>query len=154
AGGRDLRFRVTVRDNHPGGGGVVSTPGAAPTVLEVVDTGAAFAVDTANAGGTSWAANSTQLVAWIVADTDQPPIGCASVDIDFSPDGGRSFPFRLATAVPNDGDENIVVPAQNTAIGRLRVGCSDSIFFDINDADIAVTGGGNPPAVVNFGAAI
>ncbi|MFA5684650.1 MAG: zinc-dependent metalloprotease family protein [Lysobacteraceae bacterium] len=144
---RTLNFRVTVRDNREGGGGVQwSGASVAQTVLNVVDTGQAFALTSANSP-TAWAAGSAQTVTWNVAGTDANGIDCASVDIDFSLDRGLSFPISLASGVDNDGSHDITVPDQATSAGRLRVACSDNLFFNINTADISVTGGNQPPVL-------
>ena len=145
---RSLNFRVTVRDSRAGGGGVEWTgstsSGAAQTTLTVVDTGAPFALTSANTA-TTWVASASETVSWDVAGTTAAPISCANVDLDFSLDAGLNFPVSLAVATANDGSESIVVPDQATSAGRLRVRCSDNIFFDINNAPITVSGGNAAP---------
>ncbi len=154
---RTINFRVTARDNRAGGGGVqwtgTSSPSVAQTTITVVNTGTPFAVTTANAA-TSWNAGSTQPVTWDVAGTTAAPISCPNVDIDFSLDRGLSFPYSLVAATANDGSEDISVPNQATAAGRLRVRCSNNIFFDINNADITVTGGNAAPQLALSGGAV
>jgi hypothetical protein len=148
---RTLNFRVTARDNR---GGVqwtgTSTPAVAQTTLTVVDTGAAFALTGPDAPIT-WASGSTQTVAWNVAGTTAAPISCANVALVWSSDGGQNFGTVLAASTPNDGSHDIVVPAQATTAGRLRLACADNIFFDINNAPITVTGGNQPPVVALAG---
>jgi hypothetical protein len=150
---RSLNFRVVARDNR---GGVqwsgTASPAVAQTTLTVVDTGAAFAVTTPNTV-TSWAAGSSQPVAWDVGGTAAAPISCANVAIAWSTDGGNSFPVTLAASTPNDGSESITVPAQATTRGRLRVACVGNVFFDINNADVTVTGGNAQPVVTLPGGA-
>jgi hypothetical protein len=151
---RTMNFRVTARDNRAGGGGAqwtgTSSPAVAQTTITVVDTRSAFAVTTANAA-LSWASGSSQDVTWDVADTTAGPISCATVDIDFSLDRGLSFPINLAAATANDGSHSITVPSQATSAGRLRVSCSGNIFFDINNADVTVTGGNAAPLLTLSG---
>jgi len=146
---RNLTFRVTARDNRSGGGGVDWNSIA----LTVVNTGMGFAITAPNTAE-SWPAGNTQTVAWEVAGTTANGINCASVDIHWSGDGGRSFPIMLSSATANDGSETITVPAQATAAGRLRLRCSDNVFFDINNADLAVTGGNVAPAISLPGGAV
>ena len=69
---RAMNFRLTVRDNRAGGGGVVSSGGAGcqtatPFVVNVVGT-APFAVTIPN-GGESYTGGSTQTVTWNVSGT-------------------------------------------------------------------------------------
>jgi hypothetical protein len=78
-----------------------------------------------------------------VAGTDSAPVSCASVDIDLSTDGGQNFDVVVEAGTPNDGSELITVPSEFTSEARLRVRCSDSIFFDINDADFTIDDGSN-----------
>lgn len=150
---RTLNFRVVARDNR---GGVqwsgTASPAVAQTTLTVIDTGTAFAVTTPNTA-TTWAAGSSQAVAWDVAGTAAAPISCANVAIAWSSDGGNSFPVTLAASTPNDGSEPITVPAQATTRGRVRVACVGNVFFDINNADVTVTGGNAQPVVTLPGGA-
>ncbi len=147
---RTLRFRVTVRDNQPGGGGVqwsgTSSPAVPQTTLTVVDTGLPFRVTTA-AAPVSWNAAEPQMIEWQVAGTDVAPISCPAVNIDFSLDNALTFPISLLSNTPNDGSESISVPSQATTNGRARVSCANNIFFAISEAKISVVGGNHPPLV-------
>lgn len=151
---RTLNFRVTARDNR---GGVqwsgTATPAVAQTAVTVVDTGTPFAVTGLDAA-TAWAAGSSQSVAWDVANTVAAPISCANVAIGWSVDGGETFPIVLAASTPNDGSEAVTVPAQATTAARVRVACVGNIFFDINNANLSVTGGNAAPTISLPGAAV
>src|SRR6185369_5241008 len=95
---RTMNFRVTVRDNHAGGGGV--NTGA----MHVnVFAGSGPFIVTQPGSGASWQAGSTQTVNWNVANTSSAPINCANVRVLLSIDGGASFPYTLANGVPNNG---------------------------------------------------
>lgn len=146
---RILTFRVTARDNRSGGGGVDWNS----VNVTVVNTGLGFAVTSQNAAE-SWAAGSSQNISWEVAGTTASPISCANVDIHWSGDGGQTFPFALASATANDGSEPITVLAQATTAGRVRVSCADNVFFDINNANITVTGGNAAPTISLPGTAV
>ena len=41
---------------------------------------------------------------------------------------------------PNDGSEAVDLPDLQTTQGRIRVSCSDGIFFDISNVDFTITG--------------
>jgi hypothetical protein len=134
---RSLNFRLLARDNQDGGGGV----GDAAVKLDVVDTGAAFAV-TRPADATTWSVGASNTVTWDVAGTDQSPIDCSAVDILLSTDGGTTFPVTLANDTPNDGAES-VVPATPTTQGRIQVVCADNVFFAVSYPDFSIVNANN-----------
>jgi uncharacterized protein (TIGR03437 family) len=129
---RTMNFRVTARDNHPGG---VNT--GAMRVNVVSDSGP-FVV-TQPGAATTWAAGSTQTVTWNVANTSSAPINCASVRLLLSVDGGSSFPFTLASGIPNTGAATINVPNAATSSARVRVEAADNIFFSISLPNFTIT---------------
>jgi hypothetical protein len=131
---RTMNFRVTVRDNHAGGGGV-NTGGM---LVNVVSNSGPFLV-TQPSAGTSWVAGSTQTVNWNVANTSGAPINCASVRVVLSVDGGNSFPFILASGIPNNGAATINVPNTPTSSARVKVEAADNIFFNISLPNFTIT---------------
>jgi hypothetical protein len=144
-----MRFRVTVRDNRAGGGGVNtaggnSTSNTSSIAVSVVNTGAAFAITSQNST-TSYAGGSTQTVTWNVAGTTAAPISATLVNIRLSTDGGNTFPTLLATATDNDGTESVVIPNVLTLLARIKVEPTNNIFFDINNANFSITAA--PPHV-------
>jgi len=130
---RSLTFRLTARDNALGGGGVDFDT----VVLSTTDSAGPFAITSQNSV-TEWASASTQTINWDVANTNNAPVNCSQVDIDFSSDGGLNFATNLASAVNNDGSQSITVPHEATVDGRVRVKCSDNIFFDVNNSPILI----------------
>jgi len=130
---RDLNFRLTVRDNHPGSGASVSTD----TVVHVTATAGPFLI-TAPAASTVWVANLPQTVTWNVANTTAAPVSCASVDVLYSADGGLTFPAVLASAVPNSGSASVTSPNLLTASARIEVACHNNIFFDISPGNFSI----------------
>lgn len=129
---RELNFTLSVRDQQ---GGV----GDDDVKLTVVNTGSAFKITSHTAQSTITAGETTD-VTWEVANTTASPISCANVDILLSIDGGQSFATTLTSATSNDGSETVTIPsnlaANNTT--RLKVACSDNIFFDISDANLSL----------------
>lgn len=123
---RTLSFRLTARDSK---GGV----NADDVNVKVVNTAGPFVI-TAPQAGTLWDPGSQQTVTWNVANTDQAPLSCTSVDIMGSSDGGKNFTM-LAQGTPNDGSEAVTVPNQ---IGGLivKVACTsnNNIFFALTQA--------------------
>ncbi|MEZ6137234.1 MAG: cadherin domain-containing protein [Pirellulaceae bacterium] len=132
---RTLNFRVTVRDNNVGGGGVNTDD----TQVQVVNTGTPFAVTSPNTAVT-WDGLSQQTVTWDVAGTTAAPISADEVSIYFSIDGGLTYPLTIAENLPNTGTADVFVPNVDTTTGRVMVRAADNIFFDISDQDITVVG--------------
>lgn len=130
---RTMRFRLTVRDNRSGGGGVTY----AATSLTVTSGAGPFLV-TAPDTAVTWLGNSQQTVTWNVASTDQAPVSCPIVAILLSADGGTTFPTTLLASTPNDGAQAIVVPNVATTTARIKVVCANNIFFDISNADFTI----------------
>ena len=124
---RTMNFRITVRDNHPGGGGV----NAGSMNVTVVAGFPPFAV-TQPAAATTWTAGSNQTVTWDTANTSGAPVNCANVRVLLSIDGGSSFPFILASSTPNNGAATITVPNTPTLTARVKVEAIGNIFFSIS----------------------
>ena len=142
---RTLKFRCTARDLHPGPLGVVGGVDYSALVsLSVSAAAGPFVVTAPTAAGTSWAGGTTQTVTWDVANTNVAPVSCALVNLRLSLDGGLSYPLELASNVPNSGTASIVVPNAPTATARVIVEAADNYFFDISNADFAITPGPGP----------
>lgn len=131
---RALNFRLTVRDNRLGGGGVNS----ANVSFNVTTAAGPFTVTAPNTAVT-WAGNSQQTVTWNVANTTAAPVSCANVDIALSTDGGYTFPLPLVSNTPNDGAQTITVPNIGSSSARVRVSCANNIFFDISNVNFTIT---------------
>lgn len=138
---RTMKFRLTVRDNRAGGGGVVSSgdgcQGAAIFQVNAVGS-TAFAITSPN-GGESFLGGSTQTVTWNNAGTTGAPFNLANVNITLSTDGGFTYPIILAVNTPNDGSESVTFPSISTTTARVKVEPVGSIFFDISNANFTLT---------------
>ncbi len=124
---RSLNFRLFARDNQAAGGGANYDS----VRLTVVDSGSAFRV-TAPAAGAAWPAGLVRLVAWDTASTSAAPVGCGSVEILLSRDGGVTFPSVLAAATANDGSEWVPAPAAPSEHARILVRCASNIFYNVS----------------------
>lgn len=133
---RSINFRLTVRDNRTGGGGVTYEEVLTP--ITVHNSGAAFQVTVANASGTNWPALSQQLITWDVSGTNAPPINTANVNILLSTDGGNTWPVVLASNVPNNGSFTATIPNNQTTTARVKVEAVGNIYFDINNRNITI----------------
>jgi hypothetical protein len=104
---RTMVFRVTARDNRPGGGGT----GADEVKVRVVAGAGPFRVTEPAASGTL---SGRVLVKWSVANTDAAPVSVGRVNIKLSTDGGQTFPLTLAADTPNDGSQEVDLPSLTT----------------------------------------
>jgi len=147
---RPIKFKLTVRDNRAGGGGVVSLGSsgcqdAAIFQVNVVGT-VPFAVTSPN-GGESYQGGTSQTITWNVASTNTPPVNVANVKISFSSDGGLTYPTVITASTPNDGTEALTIPAIVTTTARIKIEAVGNIFFDISNGNFTVTA---PPTGFTF----
>lgn len=139
---RTTNFRVTVRDNKPGG--QAQTAYATQTI--VVGSAAAFTVNT-----TSLTPNANSAVAWTVSGTTASPYNVANVKIDYTADGGITW-NDLAASVPNNGSANVFIPASLAGkTVHLRVSAIGNVFYAVKQATVssllAVSEAGNVKSV-------
>jgi len=131
---RTMNFRVTVRDNAAGGGGVnwaslrvASVAGAGPFSITNFNTPEILVV------------NRPATLRWNVAGTGPgTAINCSQVKISLSTDGGTNFTRILATNAPNSGSYNFTVPNAVATQARFKVEAVGNIFFDINNTNISI----------------
>ncbi|MFM4669227.1 reprolysin-like metallopeptidase [Aeromonas media] len=141
---RELNFRLTARD---GKGGVSSDD----MKIQVVNTGKAFALTSPLV--TPLAAGQTQTIDWDVAGTNAAPINCSKVDLYMTRDEGVNWTL-LAGGQPNSGSASVAIPAGSDGTARLKVACSDNLFFAISPLKLSVTqrveGGGGGGGALGF----
>jgi hypothetical protein len=128
-----MTFRLTARDNHPGGGGVAYDE----TVLTVA--GAPFFITSPN-GGESFGAGCPLPVAWSVGGGNV----ANQVDLGFSDDGGNTVDPLLGPTA-NDGAANAVAPCANTNQARVKASAVGNVFFDYSNNNFSVAP--TPPTV-------
>ncbi len=129
---RLLRFRLTVRDNRAGGGGIASDE----VIFDCIETAGPFLVTFPN---TNVTIGGSQTVTWDVANTTAAPVSCANVKISLSTDGGLTFPTVLAANTPNDGSESVTLPAIDNSQARVKIEAIGNIFFDMSNANFTIT---------------
>ena len=141
---RELNFRLTARD---GKGGVSSDD----MKIQVVNTGKAFALTSPLV--TPLVAGQTQTIDWDVAGTNAAPINCSKVDLYMTRDEGVNWTL-LAGGQPNSGSASVAIPAGSDGTARLKVACSDNLFFAISPLKLSVTqrveGGGGGGGALGF----
>ncbi len=126
---RNLTFKLTARDNHPGAGGVTS----AEVKFKATDKAGPFVVKYPNSSAVTWYVGEYQTVEWDVANTDKDPVNCQKVDILLSTNNGLGYQVVLASGVPNTGRYCIQVPNNTTNNARIRVQATENVFFDISN---------------------
>jgi hypothetical protein len=130
---RDLKFRLTVRDNHANGGATASDD----MVVHVNSTAGPFAV-TVPAAAASWSGGSSVSVAWNVANTNAAPVSCANVKVELSTDGGTSFATVLKASTANNGSASVAVPNVASTQARVKVSCVGNVFFNVSPGNFSM----------------
>jgi hypothetical protein len=134
---RSLKFRVLLKDNRAGGGGVADDD----ITLTVAGGAGPFQLTAPNTA-VSWTGNTPQTVTWNVNGTNSAPVNTANVKITLSTDGGNTFPLTLLSSTANDGSETISVPNNlNTTQARVKVEAVGNLFFDISNTNFTIVPG-------------
>lgn len=144
---RTMKFRLTVRDNRAGGGGVVTggdgCQAAFIGIFQVnVDGTTPFTVTAPNTPVT-YPGGTSQTVTWDVAATNAAPFNVSNVKISLSTDGGLTYPTVLLASTPNDGSQAVMLPANPATITTCRIKVeadpSQNVFFDISNTNFTIT---------------
>lgn len=133
---RTMTFRMTARDYHQ----MAGCTDEDDVVVTTTSTSGPFIV-TSQGSPTTWTEGSNQTITWNVANTTASPVSCANVNILLSYDGGYTYPVTLAQNTPNDGSHIVSIPPGTTTTGRIMVRGANTIFFDINNANITIESG-------------
>ena len=94
---------------------------------------------TAPNGGETWISGTLQSITWTAGD----PNGVTAVDLDYSTDGGATYPFSIASALANSGSYSWTIPSVSSPQVRVRVTAHDAldnVASDASDADLAIHG--------------
>lgn len=130
---RTMEFAFLVRDNGSGFPLGIGQTDSDLMQVSVAGNAGPFIVTSQNTSGVVWDVASNQTVAWDVANTDGAPVNTSNVNILLSTDGGQTFATTLASNVPNDGSENIVVPSVGTiSDARIMVEAVGNLFYAVN----------------------
>lgn len=145
---RYLTFKLTVRDML-GTLGTFNFPD--DTIhLDVINTGAPFAVTYPNMASVIWTGGTAETITWDVASTDVAPINTPNVDIYLSIDGGLTYPYVIADNVVNDGSEALTIPnVPTTNAARVKIKGAGNVFFDIGNFDFTIINDPDLPVATN-----
>ena len=136
---RNLKFRLTVRDNHWNGG---------LTDWDQIDfkadqTAGPFQIINPN-GSEIIVPGLYEKVTWDVANTDNGNVGCKLVNIWLSLDGGQTWPIQLAEKTDNDGSEYLIFPDVETNVARIMIEAADNIFYTVSESLFSIKKSQNP----------
>ncbi len=126
---------ITVFNPPPAGG----TSNGLPFTATGTDNTPPTATITSPTGGESWDIGSTQSITWTASDD----IGVSGIDLDYSTDGGVSFPFTIAHGLLNTGSYSWTVPGTPSTTARVRVIASDpggNLASDSSHTDFTIAG--------------
>jgi subtilisin-like proprotein convertase family protein len=130
---RTMDFSFIVRDNDVTGGQTASD-----LMTVTVDNAGPFVVTSQNTA-TTWNAGANETVTWNVAGTNAGNVNCANVNIYLSLDSGYTYPYTIATNVPNNGSASVTVPVGvTTTTGRIMVRGAGNIFYALNTQLITI----------------
>ena len=132
---QSLQFRLTARDNKPGGGGVCY---AINNIT--IDNSGPLSVSYPDAAAIIWGSGSSQTITWAVNGTSVAPVSCDTVKILISLDGGNNYTI-LNNSTPNDGSQLITAPTVTASIAtcRIKVEAKGNIFFDISNNNFTIS---------------
>jgi reprolysin-like metallo-peptidase family M12B/Big-like domain-containing protein len=131
---RNLNFRLVVRDSQ-------NNLADDATIITVIASDSGFSIVEPSANAV-WNSDQ-QVVVWNTTASELPPINCAQVDIWLSKDNGNNFAWLLLSKTPNDGSEVVNLPNLSTSMGRIKIACSDNIFFAFSPANISINANGS-----------
>ncbi len=130
---RAQTFALTARNNVVGGGQTQTST----VVVTTSGTVGPFSVSSQNSVET-WQIGDTKTVTWNV-NSANTLAGSANVDILLSTDGGLTFPYTLASGVPNNGTASVLVPTVAPSLTcRLMVKPTGNIYYALNTTNFYI----------------
>jgi adenylyl- and sulfurtransferase ThiI len=88
-------------------------------------------------GGEFWAVASSHAITWTATDN----VAVTAVDLDYSTDGGSSYPHSIATGLSNSGSYSWTIPADVATQARVRARAHDAagnVGSDASDANFTI----------------
>ncbi|MCB4807467.1 M12 family metallo-peptidase [Tamlana sp. 62-3] len=129
---RTVDFRLTVRDNKPGGANNTHDD----MVVTFSTSYGPFEITSQNTTGIVWTGGSTETITWNVNNTNSLT-GASNVNILLSTDGGVTY-TEIANNIPNNGSYSITVPNTPSPYCRIMIEPTNNYFFAINTEDFAI----------------
>lgn len=137
---RTFNFALTVRDRSEANGAGKFPQSSFDTMTVTVDGNSGPFVVTSQTTNDTWDVGTTQQITWDVAGTAAGAVNSPTVNILLSVDGGITFPFTIASNVPNNGSQNITVPniGDDTSQARVMVEGNNNLFFAVNSLNFKI----------------
>lgn len=141
---RQITFRFTARDNHPGAGGTAWKQ----IGFRALESAGPFAVVFPNESTLDTLfTDLCNKITWDVANTDKSLVNCKKVNVYLMPN--RTNPdnlIPLALNTENDGEELVTIPdsLNGSSRARILVEAVGNIFFDVSDQDIRIRSSVSP----------
>lgn len=132
--GREMNFRLSVRDNNTEAGQVVTDD----VTVTVSDVAGPFLVNSQNTEDQVWTPGGEETITWDVAGTTANSINVSQVNILLSTDGGSTFSTVLASGVDNDGEQVITVPDIKASQCFVMVEAVGNFFFSMNAKSFSI----------------
>lgn len=129
---RTVDFRLTVRDNKPGGANNTHDD----MVVTFSTSYGPFEITSQNTTGIVWSGGSTETITWNVNNTNSLT-GASNVNILLSTDGGVTY-NEIVNNVPNNGSYTLTVPNTPSPYCRIMIEPTNNHFFAINTEDFAI----------------
>lgn len=130
---RTANFRLTVRDNKPGGANNTHDD------MQVAfnNSYGPFEITSQNTEDVLWESGKNETITWDVNNTNNLA-GASNVNILLSTDGGLNYSTTLATNEPNNGSYTFTVPNISAPYCRILVEPTNNFFYAINSHDFAI----------------
>jgi hypothetical protein len=122
------RFRIIVRDNFPGAGGVVVS-----SLIRLSLPAGTSPFNVLQPAESSELSAGSAAVSWTIGGTNLAPISCSSVTIRLSTDDGQTFDHPLGI-FPNSGSATVELPElpDPATPARIRIDANGRIFFAVS----------------------
>lgn len=134
---RTMNFRLTVRDGNPSGI-VISNI----IQLQLINNPELFRI-TSPSQATTFNQNENNVITWDVANTNRSPYNVSEVKIEYSFDGGVSYPVVLAERIPNSGSATVRMPViananSELSNGKIRISALENAFYTVTTQPITL----------------
>lgn len=130
---RTADFRLTVRDNKPGGANNTHDD----MRVTFNNSYGPFEVISQNTESVLWESGKSETITWNVNNTNNLQ-GASNVNILLSTDGGLNYKTTLASNVSNNGRYTFTVPNIAAPYCRILIEPTNSYFYAINSHDFAI----------------
>ncbi len=145
---RNMTFRFIARDDNPLGSSAVWEE-----IKFRVDGNAGPFEITEPSTPKIWKYSERVEIEWNVANTNNAPVNCKSVDIFLFTGNRIDFDsdemIILAERIPNNGKASVIMPAISSTRARIVIKASDNIFFTLSNSNSRILESTEPGFFMN-----